>query len=76
MNRCEWCETFDGRYNTRDRKCCQVRMIALAPAKRRRQMLDAIAGKRGQKTADYAEHLATLELDRWRAYRAEQAKAA
>jgi hypothetical protein len=70
MKQCDWCETFAGLYNTRERKCCQVRMIALAPPKQRRAMLDAIAGKSGQRTADYAEHLAALELDRWRSYRA------
>jgi hypothetical protein len=74
MKRCEWCESFDGRYNTRDRKCCQVRMMALAPPKRRRQMLDAIASKSGQRVAEYAEHLALVELDRWKAYRAAAAQ--
>jgi hypothetical protein len=69
MTRCDECERFTGRYNS-TRRCCQVRLIALMPPKRRTAALDKIAREKGQKVADYAEHLAREELARWKAYRA------
>jgi hypothetical protein len=75
MTRCDECERFTGRYNS-TRRCCQVRLIALMPPRRRSEALAKIGREKGQKVADYAEHLARLELERWREYRAKASQPA
>jgi hypothetical protein len=69
MSLCEHCLAFSGIYNA-NRRCCQVRMIALMPPFRRAQAYEAVRQKRGDDAEVKLRELVGKEYLRWKAYRA------